>query len=123
MKEQEMTIATHRTTLALLESVLPAVLDELRTMELRRRPFVVVDEPLSKRFVQFGRIVKLNPGDAEKGIAPIGEMGFDVPSLDIYLQGFGNDPTEGARLAAEVLRRWLPDEAELVITLDGEPLD
>ena len=118
-----MPISKHRTTLAALETDLPAVLEELRTMELRRRPFVIVDDPLSKRFVQFGRIVKTHPGDAEKGIAPLGEMGFDVPVLKVYLQGFGNDPLVGARLAAEVLRRWLPDEAELTITLDGEPLD
>ena len=56
-------------------------------------------------------------------IAPLGEMGFDVPALSIYLEGFGNDPAEGARRAAEVLRQWLPDEAELTITLGGEPLD
>ena len=118
-----MTISIRRTTLATLETDLPPVLDELRTMELRRRPFVIIDEPLSKRFVQFGRIVKAHPGDFEKGIAPLGEMGFDVPALSIYLEGFGNDPAEGARWAAEVLRQWLPDEAELTITLGGEPLD
>ena len=118
-----MNIFTRRTTLAALETDLPAVLWELRTMELRRRPFVIVDEPLSKRFVQFGRVVKAHPGDFEKGIAPLGEMGFDVPTLSIYLRGFGNDPAEGARRAVEVLRRWLPDEAELVILLAGEPLD
>jgi hypothetical protein len=92
-------------------------------MELRRRPFVIVDEPLSKRFVQFGRIVRSYPEDVARGVAPLGEMGFDVPALSIYLEGFGNDPAEGARRAAEVLRQWLPDEAELVVTLDGEPLD
>ena len=92
-------------------------------MELRRRPFVVVDEPLTKRFVQFGRIVVAHPDDAEKRIAPVGEMAFDVPALGIHLEGFGNDPAEGAGRAAEVLRRWLPEEAELVITLDGDPLD
>jgi len=117
------TITIRRTTLAALETDLPAVLEELRTMELRRRPFVIVDEPLSKRFVQFGRIIKSHPGDAERGVAPLGEMGFDVPLANIYLQGFGNDPVEGARRAAEVLRRWLPEEAELTITLDSEPLD
>jgi hypothetical protein len=119
-----MTIATYRTTLARLETDLPPVLEELRAMDLRRRrPFVIVDEPLTKRFVQFGRIVEAHPGDVEKGIAPAGEMAFDVPALNIYLEGFGNDPAEGARRAADILRQWLPDEAELVVTLDGEPLD
>ena len=65
-------------------------------MELRRRPFVIVDEPLSKRFVQFGRVVKAHPGDFERGSPSLGEMGFDVPTLSIYLRGFGNDPAEGA---------------------------
>lgn len=118
-----MIISTRTTTLAQLEEVLPAVLVELRTMELRRRPYVIVDELLSKRFVQFGRIVKSYHGDVLNGIAPYGEMAFDVPALGIHLVGFGNDPAEGARRAAEVLCRWLPEEAQLKITLGGEPLD
>lgn len=74
-------IAVHRTTLRDLPDVLPAVLRELRVMDVRRRPFVIVDEPLSKHFVQFGRIVDPRP---PPGIAPFGEMAFDVPALGIY---------------------------------------
>lgn len=116
-------VTKRTTTLGQLHDVLPAVLDELRTIDLRRRPFVIVDEPITRRFVQFGRSVKSHPGDAARGIAPHGEMAFDVPALGIHLEGFGNDPAEGARRAIDVLRHWLPDEATLVVTLDGEPLD
>jgi hypothetical protein len=110
-------IATRSTTLAALADVLPGVLAELKALDLAKRPFVVVDDVVTKRFVQFGRVVQGRPD-----IAPVGEMAFDVPALGIYLRGFGNDPAEGARLAVETLRQWLPDEAALVITLDGEPL-
>jgi hypothetical protein len=116
-------IKAWKTTLAELPAVLPAVLEELRAMDAGRRPFVIVDDPVTRRFVQFARIVRSQPGDAEKGIAPLGEMAFDVPALAIHLRGFGNDPAEGARLATETLRTWLPDDAQLVVTLDGDPLD
>ena len=116
-------IQTWKTTLAELAAVLPAVLTELRAMDRARRPFVLVDDPVAKHFVQFARIVRSHPGDAAKGIAPLGEMAFDVPAIKIHLVGFGNDPAEGTRLAVDTLRRWLPDEAQLVVTLDGDPLD
>lgn len=118
-----MSIGTWKTTLADLGTVLPGVLSELRTLDLGLRPFVVVDDTVTKRFVQFARVVQHHPGDAAKGIAPPGEMAFDVPALDIYLRGFGNDPTEGTRLAVETLRKWLPEEAALVVTLDADALN
>jgi hypothetical protein len=116
-------VSTWKTTLADLEAVLPGVLEELRAIDSARRPFVVVDDVVTKRFVQFARIVKSHSGDAERGIAPLGAMAFDVPALGVHLQGFGNDPLEGARRAASTLRQWLPDDAELRVTLDGDPLD
>lgn len=118
-----MSISTRKATLAELETVLPGVLAELRAMDLARRPFVVVDDAVTKRFVQFARIAKIHPGDAERGIAPLGAMAFDVPALGIYLQDFGDDPIEGARLAASALRQWLPDDAGLTIRIDEMPLD
>lgn len=107
-----------KTTLANLILVLPVVLTELRDMDLGLRPFVIVSDPVTGKFVQFARVVKRKPGDP---IAPPGEMAFDVPRISIYLRGFGNDPVEGARLAVETLRKWLPDHAKLVITLDSNP--
>ena len=118
-------IGVWKTTLGELSGVLVGVLAELRAIDAGRRPFVVVDDPVSgdRHFVQFARIVKSFPGDTEKGIAPLGEMAFDVPAIKVHLLGFGNDPVEGTRLAVATLRRWLPNEAELVVTLDGDPLD
>lgn len=112
-----------KTTLAQLSRVLPGVLEELRALDLSRRPFVIIDDFVTGKhhFVQFARIVRSHPDDAAKGIAPLGEMAFDVPALGIYLRGFGNDPAEGARLAIEALHRWLPEQADLVVTLDGDP--
>lgn len=121
--EETTVIILRHTTLAELEPVLAGTLAELRAMALARRPFVIVDDVVTEHFVQFARIAESRPGDAERGIAPLGEMAFDVPALDLYLQGFGDDPVVGARLAAETFRRWLPDEARLCVTLDGEPLD
>ena len=116
-------IARHHTTLGALEPLLAGVLSDLRALDLRRRPFVIVDDPVSRKFVQFARIAVEQPGDRARGIPPLGALAFDVPLLSIYLQGFGDDPAEGARLAVKTLRGWLPDEAALVVTLDGEPLD
>ena len=118
-----MTIGRWETTLADLGDVLPAVLTELREMDIGLRPFVIVNDPVMEKFVQFARIVHRDPGDDAKGVAQLGEMGFDVPALDIYLIGFGNDPAEGSRLAATALRKWLPDQAKLVITLDSDALN
>lgn len=111
------------TTLGRLGDVLPAVLDELRTRALEGRPFVGVQEARrGGRFVQFGRVVRhVEPVPAT--IAPVGEMGFDVPALGIYLEGFGNDPQEGTRLAIVALRQQgLTDETVLRVFLDGEAL-
>ena len=112
-----------KTTLAQLSRVLPGVLEELRALDLSRRPFVIVEDFVTgtRHFVQFARIVKSRPDDTARGIAPHGEMAFDVPALKIHLRGFGNDPAEGARLAVETLRQWLPEQADLVVTLDGDP--
>jgi hypothetical protein len=118
-----MAIIKWGTTLADLVGVLPVVLESLRTMDIGSRPFVIVDDPVTGRFVQFARVVKRFPGDDAKGIAQLGEMGFDVPALGIVLQGFGNDPREGARCAVATLRKWLPDQATLVVTLDADALN
>jgi hypothetical protein len=108
-------IATWHTTLERLDQVLPGALAELRVLDLRTYPFAIVDDPVTNRFVQFGRVVR-----GGYGIAPVGEMAFDVPDLHIYLRGFGNDPDEGTRLAVETLRQWLPDEAPLIVTITSE---
>lgn len=113
-----MSVSMWETTLAKLGEVLPGVLAELRDTDISGRPFVVVNDPVTEKFVQFARVVKRVPGDDAKGIAQLGEIAFDVPALDIYLQGIGNDPMYGTRFAMETLRRWLPDEAKLIITLE-----
>lgn len=111
------------TTLAELGAVLPAVLDELRNRQLEGRPFVGVQEARrGGRFVQFGRVVR-HAEPVPPTIAPIGEMGFDVPALGIYLEGFGNDPKEGTRLAIVALRQQgVSEGAPLRVFLDGEDL-
>lgn len=114
-----MSISMWETTLAKLDEVLPGVLEELRSSDIAGRPFVVVSDPVTEKFVQFARVVKRAPGDDAKGIAQIGELAFDVPALDIYLQGIGNDPKVGTECAIKTLKKWLPDEAKLVITLES----
>lgn len=110
------------TTLAELCAVLPAVLAELRAMDVGLRPFVIVGDPVTDRFVQFARVVKRFPGDDEKGVAQFGELAFDVPALGIYLHGIGDSPAVGTASAVAVLRCWLPYEAKLVVTLDSDAL-
>jgi hypothetical protein len=104
------------TTLGKLRGVLAPLLEELRSSDLARRPFVIVEEPLSRRCVHFARIVKSGPG-----LPPSGEMVVFDDALygKIRLVWFDNDPRRGARLADGLLCKWLPDEAELVVTLDG----
>lgn len=114
-----MSVSMWETTLAKLGDVLPGVLEELRVMDISGRPYVIVADPVMDKFVQFARVVKRFPGDDARSVAQVGELAFDVPALDIYLHGIGNDPAEGARFAIETLRKWLPDEAKLVITLES----
>ena len=97
--------------------MLGIVLDELRASDLSRRPFVIVECLVTKKFVQFARIVDNSrlPGRI------VGEMVFDVPALGIVLESFDNNPTEGARRAVDVLEQWLPKEAMLRVVIDGDP--
>jgi hypothetical protein len=101
-----------RCTLADLEKRLVPILEELMTSDLERRPFVVVEEPLTKRFVQYIRRYKPKTG----------ELLFDVPALGIVLQPC-TSPVDGAQLAFATMRgRFeLPYDAEFTIQVDGDP--
>ena len=53
-----MPIGTWHSTLGELDAVLPGVLAELKVIDRARRPFVVVSEPVTQRFVQFARVLR-----------------------------------------------------------------
>lgn len=99
---------------ALRELVPPltAMLAELMALDLERRPWVTVEDEITKRFVQFIRRYKPKTG----------ELLFDVPALNIYLEPCP-DPDAGAHWAMTTLAGGfgLPGWAEVILWLDGDP--
>lgn len=90
---------------------LTVVLEELMASDLERRPFVIIQDTVTKKFVQFIRRYKPKTG----------ELLFDVPLMGVVLKPCPG-PAYGAELAADVmtLHFKLPDSAELVIRVDGD---
>ena len=106
-----------RCTLAELERRLLPLLEDLCASDLERRPYIIVEEPLTKRFVQFARWYKPGvPGRTR------GELCFDVPAFGVVLEKC-HSPSAGALAAVATLRQRfeLPPEAELTIRVDGDP--
>ena len=106
-----------RCTLAELETLLVPLLKEICDSDLKRRPFIIVEEPLTGSFVQYARWVK--PG--VPGRTP-GELCFDVPAFGVVLVRC-ESPKEAAALGFATLRARfeLPVDAELEIKVDGDP--
>ena len=96
-----------------LESKLVPLLEDMLESDLERRPYVIVDEPLTKRFVQFARLYRPKTG----------ELCFDVPKLNIWMQPCPN-PHIGAAWAIATLTDafGLPADAELSLTIGGDSL-
>lgn len=94
-----------------IEPVLMRVLEELMASDLERRPFVIVEDTVTERFVQFIRCFKPKTG----------ELLFDVPALGVVLHPCP-DPGTGAIWARATLAGnfGLPDGAALVIRIDGD---
>ena len=100
------TFALHR------DRDLEAMLLELMASDLERRPFVIVEDVVTKKFVQFIRRYKPKTG----------ELLFDVPALSVVL-----NPCPSAKVGA----MWatstftgafsLPSWAEIQFWLTGEP--
>jgi len=88
------------------------LLEELMASDLERRPFVIVEDTLTRRFVQYARRYKPKTG----------ELLFDVPLLGIVLQACPDMPT-AIDWAAKAFRNGfgLPWSAELKLTIDGDP--
>jgi hypothetical protein len=101
-----------RCTLRELKPPLTAMLTELMASDLERRPFVIVEDEVTKRFVQFIRRYKPKTG----------ELLFDVPKLNIVLESCP-DPEAGANWAVTTLAAGfgLPGEAKMALWLDGDP--
>jgi len=95
-----------------LSAPLERALEELMNSDLERRPFVLVEDTVTKKFVQFARRYKPKTG----------ELLFDVPKLGIDLEPC-SCPAHGARWAVSTLSGPLnlPPSAELVIVIDGDP--
>jgi len=95
-----------------LRGPLVLALEELLASDLERRPFVIVEDTVTKKFVQFARRYKPKTG----------ELLFDVPALGVVLEPCPN-PAKGSQWAAGVFLGdfALPPEAGLVITVDGDP--
>lgn len=100
------------TTLRELAAPLERALEELVSSDLERRPFVIVEDVVTKRFVQFARLYKPKTG----------ELLFDVPMLQIDLEPCSG-PAHGVRWAISTLEGPLnlPSSAELAIVMDGDP--
>lgn len=95
-----------------LTATLGPILDELMASDLERHLFVIVEDTVTKRFVQFARRYKPKTG----------ELLFDVPALNVVLEPCPDTKT-GAEWAANTLTLMfeLPVSAPLIITCDGDP--
>jgi hypothetical protein len=107
-----MTARRTHVRLSNLEPALTLALEELLASDLARRPFIIVDDPVTKKFIQFARRFRPRTG----------ELLFDVPALGIELRPCP-EPSIGARWArfAFTDQFELPLSAEIVITEDGDP--
>lgn len=105
---------TFRTaTLRDLRATLVPVLDELVASDLERRPFVVVEDAVTKRFVQFARRYRPRTG----------ELLFDVPALGVRLRPCPDTRTGAMWATAALIDQGLPDSAELVVRIDGDEVN
>lgn len=97
-----------RTALKDVELVLRSSLQSMLATPESQRPFVVVQDMVTERFVQFC-------GSLERGVM------FDVPALGIVAEPC--TVSEGVQRALDTLRGplALPDEAELVVVFDTQP--
>jgi hypothetical protein len=95
-----------------LGSILTEVLDELVASDIERRPFVVAQDTVTGKFVQFARRYRPKTG----------ELLFDVPALGVVLVPCPDAQT-GARWARCALGQHfeLPDDATIVVRMDGDP--
>lgn len=99
------------TPLGEVEPLLRAALESMLATPESQHPFVLVEDVVTERFVQFC-------GSLERGIL------LDVPALGIVA-----DPcrhvAEGVQRALYALRGplALPDEAKLVVVFDTQPRD
>lgn len=100
-------------TLRELEPKLMELLLELLASDLERRPFVIAEDVVTKKFVQLARRYKPKTG----------ELLFDVPKLGVHLQPC---PTAamGAQWAVTTFSGGfsLPAEAEIALWIDGDDL-
>jgi hypothetical protein len=98
-----------RTALRDVEPLIRAALESMISTPESQRPFVVVQDTVTERFVQFC-------GSLERGAL------FDVPALGIVA-----DPcptiADGVQRALDTLRGplRLPEEAQLVVVFDTQP--
>lgn len=95
-----------------LNAHLRPLLEELMASDLERRPFVIVEDTLTRRFVQYARRYKPKTG----------ALLFDAPLLGIELRACPDMPT-ACDWAVKAFRNdfALPWSAELRLTIDGEP--
>jgi hypothetical protein len=96
-----------------LEPKLTELLIELMASDLERRPFVIAEDVITKRFVQFCRRYKPKTG----------ELLFDVPKLNVILKPCPNAATGAMWAAAAFSGAYeLPDSAEIAMWIDGDPI-
>ncbi len=98
------------TSLLKLRAVLVPALDEMMASDLERRPYIIVRDVVTKRYVQFARRYKPKTG----------ELLFDVPALHIVLRSCPDTNTAATWAIAALMEQGLPDDAELVLKIDGE---
>ena len=106
-------VTKQKCTLRELEPKLTDLLLELLASDLERRPFVIAEDVVTKKFVQFARRYKPKTG----------ELLFDVPKLGVYLEPCPTAAT-GAwwAIGAFAGAFGLPEEAEIVMWIDGDEL-
>jgi hypothetical protein len=78
--------------------------------DLERRPFVIVRDNVTNRFVQFARRYKPKTG----------ELLFDVPALGVILQPCPDIETAATWAVVALIEQRLPDDAELTLWIDGD---
>ncbi len=99
------------TSLGEVGPLIRASLESMLATPESQRPFVVVQDTVTKHFVQFC-------GSLERGVM------FDVPALGIVADPCRN-VADGVERALDTLRGplALPDEAKLIVLFDTQPRD